>query len=343
MIPVKLISKKKEIYPVGPGLDRYLRRFNRSARLSINYDDLLSYSDCIALYDRNGEDTLWSSLSYSPSEQRDIDRGLLELYAWMRAEGDLSILHNLKVDRIDLCLYGNTKPLRIRIANRLNDNFEYYYIKRTDASRIYGLELEHILSPNRISFLYYGGTLVEDHIYGIPGDVFLHYFFRNPDLNKVRLAKEFVKFNERCFLRLLGDMHCANFVVDITMDFEMNFYRIRGIDFDQQSYEGRKKIYLPQFFKENHPYVDLVLKTLSEESIEQYRKEERSLIHRRVKSAAPRLNRLLDLMEKDPVAPEANVKSLAKALADHHGDDRFLRCTSMGALVRTSLGTLEKS
>ncbi|MEI2737209.1 MAG: hypothetical protein V9F01_00320 [Chitinophagaceae bacterium] len=32
---------------------------------------------------------------------------------------------------------------------------------------------------------------------------------------------------------------------------------IRCIDFDQQSYEGRKNLYLPQFFKENYPFVEL--------------------------------------------------------------------------------------
>src|SRR6185312_359267 len=101
--------------------------------------------------------------------------------------------------------------------------------------RLYGLELEHVLSPNRTYFLTSGDTLVEEHIYGIPGDHFIaRYLAWN--LNEVRLAKEFVKFNERCFLRLLGDMHAANFVVDITLDIEENMYRLRAIDFDQQSY-----------------------------------------------------------------------------------------------------------
>jgi len=41
-----------------------------------------------------------------------------------------------------------------------------------------------------------------------------------PLTNKIRFAKEFVKFNERCFVRLLGDMRSYNFVVDITPDIE---------------------------------------------------------------------------------------------------------------------------
>ena len=62
-------------------------------------------------------------------------------------------------------------------------------------------------------------------------------------LNALRFCKEFVKFNERCFVRLLGDMHSSNFVVDITPDFEEIYYRICSIDFDQQSYEGKKAVY----------------------------------------------------------------------------------------------------
>ena len=76
-----------------------------------------------------------------------------------------------------------------------------------------------------------------------------------PEFNPRRIAKEFVKFNERCFMRLLGDMRSYNFVFDITQDFDDIQFRIRAIDFDQQSYEGRKNIYLPQFFKENQSFV----------------------------------------------------------------------------------------
>jgi hypothetical protein len=74
--------------------------------------------------------------------------------------------------------------------------------KRADASRIYGMELEHILSPNRISFVVDGATLIEEHIAGIPGDVFIKKHLHDKNLIKIRFAKEFVKFNERCLIRL---------------------------------------------------------------------------------------------------------------------------------------------
>ncbi|MFL2834576.1 MAG: hypothetical protein ACJZ9L_00185 [Coraliomargaritaceae bacterium] len=39
--------------------------------------------------------------------------------------------------------------------------------------RVYGLELEELLSPNAINFLIWGDTLIEEHIIGVPGDQFI--------------------------------------------------------------------------------------------------------------------------------------------------------------------------
>lgn len=339
---MKLISRKKDIFPVNQKFDRYLRYFGRGYRLPVHYDELLSFSEAFSLYDKNGNDTLWKSVSYDYSQRDEICDNLLKVYAFLRADGDMSLLRHLEVDRVDLCMYGNTKPFRVRIINRLNDNFDYFYVKQADASRLYGLELEHILSPNRIGFMFFEDTLIEDHIHGIPGDVFLSDYIDREESNQVRIAKEFVKFNERCFLRLLGDMHAANFVVDVTMDFEENFYRLKAIDFDQQSYEGRKKVYLPQFFPQNATFVQTALSVLSQESIIQYQKEERSLIKKRMISSGYRLSRLLDCMKADRIAPFEHVTHLRKQLAEHHRDSNFLEANSMGALVEISLSQVHK-
>jgi hypothetical protein len=92
------------------------------------------------------------------------------------------------VDRIDFCDFGNSKPFLIRVTNLFNDNSDYFYVKQADASRIYGLELEHILSPNRINYMVKGNTLIEEHIAGVPGDAFLRDYLPDPKLNKVRIA-----------------------------------------------------------------------------------------------------------------------------------------------------------
>ena len=70
------------------------------------------------------------------------------------------------------------KTISNKIRNILNDNFTYYYIKQTDASRIYGLEYEHMLSPYNLNFLVNNNTLIEEHIAGIPGDIFIKDFYQ---------------------------------------------------------------------------------------------------------------------------------------------------------------------
>ena len=74
-------------------------------------------------------------------------------------------------------------------------------------------------------------TLIEEHIAGIPGDVFLkQYLPQCSDRQKAQLAKEFVKFNERCMIRLLGDMRSYNYVVIPVHDFDSVIHKIRAID-----------------------------------------------------------------------------------------------------------------
>ena len=78
-------------------------------------------------------------------------------------------------------------------------------------------------------------------------------------------------------------MRSYNFVIEITHDFDDVQYRIRSIDFDQQCYEGKKNLYLPQFYKENNSFVQIALGTLNERTINQYQIEERSRLVRRIK------------------------------------------------------------
>ena len=332
-----LITDKKPAYPPADFLLEYLHHYERVAPAGADYEALLRYSESTTLYDEHGTDTLWSTVYYSASEQREIHDALRLTYALMRSGGDLSTVEHLFVDRIDLCLFGNTLPFRVRIVNALNENFDYFYVKRVDANRIYGLELEHILSPNRIDYLVHGTTIVEEHIIGVPADQFIREMMPGNRFDEVRLAKEFVKFNERCFVRLLGDMHSGNFVVDITPDFEKMQYRLRPIDFDQQSHHWRRQVYLPQFFPQNNPIIALGLQHLDARTVGQYQREERSLIAGRMRASEGRLVALLGVMREDLIAPPSHVARLGEALAAHYGSDTFLQCETMGELVEASL------
>ena len=335
-----LIHKKKIPYSVSTCLLGYLHDQEREKLIPVTYADLVRYQNSFALFDKYGKDSLWETVLYSDSARKQIHQELKEVYSILKAGGDVSVIEHLFVDRIDICIYGNTRPFRIRIVNRINDNFDYFYIKNADASRIYGLELEHILSPNRINYLGSAKTLVEEHIAGIPGDQFIEYHLKGPDINEIRLAKEFVKFNERTFVRLLGDMHSSNFVIDITPDFEETHYRIRAIDFDQQSFEGRRGVYMPQYFKQNNPIIELGVKLMTPETVRQYQREEQSLIASRIKSSRYRLKDLIDCMTRDTLSTENNIKNLRRELAKYYKDNRFLDCSNMGEIVKTSLRML---
>src|SRR6478672_12077460 len=267
-------SRRKPIFPVHDQLRQYLITHGREIKLPAAYNDLLRFTYSIPLKDKFGKNTLWETVSYDMRESQYLRESLVKIYAVLKTEGDLSFINHLDVARIDFCSFGNSQPFRIRIVNKYNDNYDHYYIKQADSSRIYGLELEHLLSPDRITYLTSHNTLVEEHIPGVPGDLFLQQYLDSPTTNKIRLAKEFVKFNERCFVRLLGDMRSYNFIVNMTPDIEDIQYRIRAIDFDQQCYEGRKNLYLPQFFKENNKFVGLAQKYLDHSSIKQYQAEE---------------------------------------------------------------------
>ncbi len=335
-----LISKKKIPYKISEALRQYLIRYDRDINLPVAYESLLRYNNSIPLYDRNGKDTHWETVFYPQDEMTDIYYALKKIYAIIKANGDMAVMEHLFVDRVDLCVYGNTQPFRVRIVNRINDNFDYFYIKNADASRLYGLELEHLLSPNRISYAVHKETLIEEHIVGIPAEQFIKSHLKDPNLNGIRLAKEFVKFNERCFVRLLGDMHSSNFVIDITPDFEEVEYRLRAIDFDQQSFEGRRNIYLPQYFKQNNPLISIGLKLLTPESVRQYQREERSLIANRIRVEKFRIDDLLGVMAKENLSTPENILRLSKELAEFYEDKEFLQCQTMGALVGLSLEML---
>lgn len=337
-------SRKKPMYPVNDRLRHYLKLHGREVKLPVTYDNLLNYTWSTPILDKNGRNTLWEKTSYDSRDWNYIRDGLVKIYAVLKTEGDFSFTSHLDVARVDYCSFGNSHPFRIRIVNKYNDNYDHYYIKIADASRVYGLELEHILSPNRITFFTDRNTLVEEHIPGIPGDVFVQQMMNSPETNKIRLAKEFVKFNERCFVRLLGDMRSYNFVVDITPDIEDYQYRIRCIDFDQQSYEGRKNLYLPQFFKENYAFVNMCLSHLNKESIDQYQFEERTLITFRLASSRYRIKELLDIMTTDEISTPQKVEQLKSELGTYLHTNVFSKCRSMGEVVKTHLKhTLRKN
>jgi hypothetical protein len=338
-------SRKKPAFRVNAALRTYLEHHGREVKLPVSYQDLQRYRYSVPLKDKHGNNTSWEKVVYDMKEWEFLRENLVRIYAILKTEGDLSFIDHLDVARIDFCYFGNSQPFRIRIINKFNDNYDHYYIKQTDASRVYGLELEHLLSPNRMTYFTDQSTLIEEHIPGVPGDIFIAEYLQAPNTNRIRLAKEFVKFNERCFVQLLGDMRSYNFVVNIIPDIEDFQYRIRAIDFDQQSYEGRKNLYLPQFFKENRPLVDTVLQFLDKNSIAQYQAEERTMMTFRLVSSRYRIKALLDIMSADHISTPEKLAQLKTELAAHFNNaETFGKAKTMGQLVKRQLKqTLQKN
>ncbi|RLD30022.1 MAG: hypothetical protein DRI75_01325 [Bacteroidetes bacterium] len=334
----KLISKKKPAFPITKLLSGYLTNHGRHIKIPIFYDDLLRFQGAIEIFDEKGNDTLWIRTYYAEHERAEIELSLKQIYTILHSDGSNSILPYLNIDSIDFCTFGNTKPFRIKVRNVLNDNYIFLYVKKADASRVYGLELEHLLSPNHINFLVHKDTLIEEHISGIPGDIFIAENFDScSEQDQKAIAKEFVKFNERCFVRLLADMRSYNYVFVLTHDFDRLQYRIRAIDFDQQSYEGNPKVYKPQFLKENIKLVEMSLNVLAPESIEQYEKEERSLLAKRASSEQERLNELLNCMKKDNISTPEKIKELKDGLYKLTADVNFKKSKNMGEILGSAL------
>lgn len=339
-----LMSKKKPSFPVSERLHGYLNEYSRSIKIPIFYEDLLRFAGSIVVYDEDDNDTLWLRVYYDEFERQEIDVALKKIYSILISDGNNDILQYLNVDAVDFCTFGNSRPFRIKVRNILNDNFTYFYVKRADASRIYGLELEHMLSPNNLNYLVHKDTLIEEHIAGIPGDVFIaNYLPQCTEFQKSQIAKEFVKFNERCMIRLLGDMRSYNYVVVATPDFDHVVYKVRAIDFDQQSYEGRLKVYRPQFFKENNEMVNLVRSKLQKTSVNQYKIEERSIVAKRILNSQDQLKDLLTCMESDHISKPEYIENLKQEIFEFTNDLKFKRATNMGEVLRAALDFIRRN
>jgi len=326
---------QKEVYPVSHQLQHYLQLFNRDIELPIAYSDLFHYQYTNAIKDKNGKHTHWENVLYEPTILAAITSKLIATY---------QLLHqlptaNYRITAIDFCEFANSMPFRISLINNADNSSNYFYIKAADASRIYGLELEQLLSPNQTNFLYHQNTLVETHIDGVPGDEFLLSVNQLSYNEQQLIAEEFIRFNERCFVRLLGDMRSYNFVV-LQNETTANSFRIKAIDFDQQCYEGKLNLYLPQFYKENLLFVELSVAVLDKSRIEKIRQDERKKLASLYVANQHRLELLMNTMLQEEISENYKVVILRKELNTYHHVHHFAHCKTMGAIVQQQIKQL---
>ncbi len=324
---------QKEVYPVSGALQQYLQQYHRDIPLPLAYSELLHYQYTDAIKDEKGKHTHWERVVYKKNILAPLQQKLIAVYVLLQKQKLLDAKH-LGIQHIDFCEFANSMPFRATVINTKNNEQDFFYIKAADASRMYGLELEQLLSPNNTNFLYHQNTLVEEHIQGIPGDTFLEEIENLPTNEKKLLAEEFIRFNERCFTRLLGDMRSYNFVL---VKNEGNSFQIKAIDFDQQCYEGKLDLYLPQFYKENYAYVQLVQKNLGNDLIEQIRVSERIDMARLAVHSKKQLSALLSAMQKEELSENYKVLLLRKELGAYYNSNHFEGCKTMGAIVKRQL------
>ncbi len=323
---------QKEVYPVSDSLQQYLQQYQKDRELSLAYTELLHYSHTNAIKDANGKHTHWERVVYDDNTREQLYQKILVLFAQLKNNPT----QQFSVSSIDFCEFANSMPFRINLVDDANQQQDYFYIKTADASRIFGLELEQLLTSNHINFLYHKNTLVEEHIEGIPGDDFLPAIEQLTAVEKEQLSIAFIRFNEQCFARLLGDMRSYNFVILKNDGTEFPF-SMRSIDFDQQCYEGKLNLYLPQFFKENYQYVHLATATLEPSMIENIRLAERKSMTELAVQHADQLNALLELMGKEEISDNYKVVSLRRELNDYHRNHHFSHCKTMGAILQRQL------
>ena len=331
------MSKKKPSFQISKTLDKYLNNYKRKIEIPIFYEDLKRFSGSVSVYNEKNVDTLWVRVFFSDSERKEIDLNLKKVYNLLHSDGNEDNIKFLNVDAIDYCTFGNSRPFRIKVRNILNDNFTYFYVKKADASRIYGLELEHVLSPYNLNFLVFQNTLIEEHITGVPGDEFYENFLpKCNDMEKAQIAKEFVKFNERCMIRLLGDMRSYNYVIIPTHDFDKVVYKIRPIDFDQQCFEGNLQVYRPQFFKENNEIMNIIKDKLEINSVNQYKIEERSILAKRILSSLDRSKEIIKCMIEDKISEDNKINLLSRQIYELTSDKNFKKAKGMGEIMKAS-------
>src|SRR5690606_33335524 len=106
------ISRKKPVYPVSHALQKYLRAYQRDARMPIGYASLRDFYETVPVIDKHGRDTLWETPIYPPHIQENLYNGLKIIYAELKASGNTRIVQHKYIDRVEFCAFGNSQPFR---------------------------------------------------------------------------------------------------------------------------------------------------------------------------------------------------------------------------------------
>lgn len=315
---------QKELHPVSEGLREYLIQRQLERSVPLTYRDLHHYRYTDAIRDLQGKHTHWERVIYYEADYAVIEKQMRTCWHVLTGTSMLELCS------IDYCEYANSMPFRINIL--LEDQSETcFYIKSADASRVYGMELDRLLSDHSLTYLVAGQTLFETHIQGQPVDEWMVAAEGNREAEKAA-AEAFIRFSTYCLTRLLGDMRCYNFVYSGD--------GFRAIDFDQQSYEGRLHMYWPPFYKENLTLLNWVNQYLPEPEIQKIKAAELHRIAEQMRANEQPLLALLRQMASDELSENYRIIQLKNDLNEYHHTQLFSECSSMGELLSAHLNCL---
>ena len=336
-------TRKKPTYPVSPGLRGYLRTYKRERDLPVTYERLRGFSEVVPLTDADGKPTLWDTVIYDGEEMRALNEALKEVYAVLKVNGDMSVVQHLYADRVDFCTFGNSMPFRIRIVNAYNDNQDYFYVKKADASRIYGLELEHLLSPNRLNFLTHGGHAHRGARRGDPWG-HLHQELAQPPRAQPYPGRQGAGEVQRALLRQAPRRHAL---------LQFRVCRHAGLRGRAGAHQGDglrpAELQRPAATSTGPSSSRRTPRSPSTASRSSTWRPRTSTCARSRRSCSSArslrpaaLGLLLDDMERDPISPPEKVHQLRESLAEHYGRPEYRSCESMGALVRENLESIRR-
>ena len=87
----------------------------------------------------------------------------------------------------------------------------------------------------------------------------------------------------------------------------------------------------------------MVSKKLDNNSIQQYKVEERSFMAKRMIAAPRRATRLIKCMKQDSISFPDNIQLLKKHLIKYVGDVKFKDCENMGEILETILDFVKRN
>ena len=83
--------------------------------------------------------------------------------------------------------------------------------------------------------------------------------------------------------------------------------------------------------------VDMVSNRLKSNSVEQYRKEEKSLVSKRIANSTKRYKDLIKIMKKDTISKPENIAQLRTSFSKFYKNNEYESFNKMGEILQKAI------